>query len=199
MKKNIFLFLIATIFIGCSDVNEDLKTSLLDKSPILTEQDAKAADTTNYNFYLRSPQNSKTRTVYTSEVDTTVYGYTSQSSTGNGTYALSRNLKDLLGIPRNSFYICNFYTLKYSLTIDGLANRTTKFSIIDSPKCGLYPDYTDEEYDLCGYSYTQMGDNITLSTKVIHIISDQSGISYDIWHPRRPEELEWVFNLEREN
>lgn len=80
-----------------------------------------------------------------------------------------------------------------------MANRTTKFSIIDSPKCGLYPDYTDEEYDLCGYSYTQRGDNITLSTKVIHIISDQSGISYDIWHPRRPEELEWVFNLEREN
>lgn len=86
-------------------------------------------------------------------------------------------------------------TANYKLTIDGLSTREVRFSAVDSPKCGLYPDFTDEESDLRGYSVSQKGNIVTLATKMVHVISDLSGRSYDMWYPCKPAELEWCYNL----
>lgn len=43
---------------------------------------------------------------------------------------------------------------------------------------------------------SQKGDQVTLVTKVIHIIASQDGISYDIWFPKKAEDLEWIYNVE---
>lgn len=95
----------------------------------------------------------------------------------------------------NQIYIMETITAQYELTIDGLSARKVRFSPNDSPKCGLYPDYTNSELDLRGYSISQKGDNVTLATKMVHVISDLSGRNYDRWYPCKPEQLEWNYNV----
>lgn len=64
---------------------------------------------------------------------------------------LGKELASHMGIV-NTAYILEKVTANYKLTIDGLSTREVRFSAVDSPKCGLYPDFTDEESDLRGYS-----------------------------------------------
>lgn len=152
-------------------------------------------DTIDYASFVRSPQQ-KNITRASLGTDIKVYGYTEKTSTPNKTYALGKEFKEMLGIPRNKFYICSFTTAKYVVNIKGLKDRTARFSIVDSPNCGLYPDATEKEYNERGYSMSQNGDQVTLVTKVIHIIASQDGISYDIWFPKKAEDLEWIYNVE---
>lgn len=148
-------------------------------------------DSVSYKSWERSPQSASTRGVST---DYTVYGYTTTSSTGNKKVILGKELASRMGI-YNQIYIMETVTAKYELTINGLNAREVIFSPINSPKCGLYPDYTSSELDLRGYSISQKGDNVTLATKMVHVISDMSGRSYDQWYPCKPAQLEWCYNV----
>lgn len=203
MTKKIILSMTMTLLVAsCSNVSDDfsinekdVKNTVIDTTLNERFLEASAA---RYRSYKRSSTNQNLiRTRATNNgTDIVVYGYTNKHSTGYKTYALDRELKRILGLYPNSFYICEFMMVDYTLTIPGIANRTAKFTDIDSPKCGLFPNHTKEEYNLRGYSYTRKGDKITLTTKIIHIKSDQAGINYDIWFPCKPESLEWIYNIE---
>jgi hypothetical protein len=203
MRHKIILFITATLLVTSCDnssdylsVNEKETESLkIDTASYYKILESNAIE---YRNYKRSSVNPiLTRAIATNEGnDIVVYSYTNKSSTGYKTYALDKNLKSILGLYPYAYYICEFITATYELTIPGISNRTVRFSDVESPKCGLFPDYTKDEYNLRGYSYTRKGDNITLTTKIIHIKCDQSGLNYDIWFPCRPEELQWIYNIE---
>ena len=148
-------------------------------------------DSVSYKSWERSPQSASTRGVST---DFTVYGYTTTSSTGNIKAIISKELASRMGISRQ-IYVMEKVTAKYELTVNGLNAREVIFSPINSPKCGLYPDYTSDEMDLRGYSILQKGDNVTLATTMVHIICDMSGRNYDQWYPCKPAQLEWCYNV----
>lgn len=204
MTHKIILLIIATLLVASCDNSSDY-FSVNEK-----ETESLKIDTTSYykilesntieyrNYKRSSVVPSLTRATATNGGnDIIVYGYTKKSSTGYKTYALDKNLKSILGLYPNAFYICEYITATYELTIPGISNRTVRFSDVDSPNCGLFPDCTKDEYNLRGYSYTRKGDNITLVTKIIHVKCDQSGVNYDIWFPRKPEELQWIYNIEQ--
>lgn len=148
-------------------------------------------DSVSYKSWERSPLSARTRS---SSTDFTVYGYTTTSSTGNRKAIIGKELASHMGI-YNQIYIMETVTARYELTINGLGAREVIFSPINSPKCGLYPDYTKDELDLRGYSISQKGDNVTLATKMVHVISDLYGRSYDKWYPCKPTQLEWCYNV----
>ena len=149
-------------------------------------------DSVSYKSWERSPLSSaRTRS---NSTDFTVYGYNTTSSTGNRKVMIGKELASRMGI-YNQMYIMEIVTAKYELTINGLSAREVIFSPINSPKCGLFPGYTDDELDLRGYSNTQKGDNVTLVTKMIHVISDMSGRYYDQWFPCKPAQHEWCYNV----
>ncbi len=148
-------------------------------------------DSVSYKSWERSPLSARTRS---NSTDFTVYGYTTTSSTGNIKAIISKELASRMGISRQT-YVMEKVTAQYDLTINGLSTREVLFSPINSPKCGLYPDYTRDEIDLRGYSILQKGDNVTLATTMVHIICDMSGRSYDQWYPCKPAQLEWCYNV----
>lgn len=203
MKQKNILF-VTTIFLVISCNNSSDYLSVNKKETETIKIDTASYDkilesnAIEYRDYKRSSiLPNLTRTTATNQgTDIMVHSYTSKSSTGYKTYALDKNLKSILGLYPYAYYICEFITVNYELTIPGISNRTVKFSDVDSPKCGLFPNYTKDEYNLRGYSYIRKGDNITLTTKIIHIKADQSGLDYDIWFPCKPEELQWIYNIE---
>lgn len=145
-----------------------------------------------YASWERSPQvANKMRATST---DYTVYGYTSTSTSGAMKVLVGYELAKRMGISSQT-YIAEFVTAEYLLTINGLNERKVRFSTNDSPKCGLYPDYTKDEFDLRGYSVLQKGNNVTMATKMIHVISDLGGRSYNMWFPCQPSQLEWCYNI----
>lgn len=142
----------------------------------------------------RSPLHKTTRS---SSTDFTVYKYTSKSISCTYKVVCGKELASLLHI-YNQVYLTEYITAKYELTIDGLSNKTARFSANDSPNCGLYPDYTVDELEDRGYSVTQKGNKITMTTRIIHIISSLDGINYDKWYPCKPEDLQWNYNVYKE-
>lgn len=202
MTKKIILFMAATLLVAsCNNSSDDFSIKEKEVGSVTIDTTSYdrmlEANATKYRSYKRSSTHlNLTRAATNNETDVIVYGYTNKYSTGYKTYALHKNLKKTLGLYPNAYYICEFITADYALTIPGIANRTVKFSDVESPKCGLYPNYTNDEYHLRGYSYTRKGDNITLTTKIIHVKCDHTGINYDIWFPCRPEELQWIYNIE---
>ncbi len=95
----------------------------------------------------------------------------------------------------SQIYISEIITANYVLTIDGLSTKVNRFPADDSPNCGLFPGYTSDTLGDRGYSSMQKGNTVTMTTKLIHIISDFQGVSYDRWYPCKPEDLEWNYNV----
>lgn len=142
----------------------------------------------------RSPLHKTTRS---SSTDFTVYKYTSKTTSRTYKVNCGKKLASLLHIYVQP-YFTEYINAKYELTIDGLSNKTTRFSANNSPNCGLYPDYTEDELEDRGYSVTQKGNKITMTTRIIHIISSLDGKSYDKWYPCKPEDLQWNYNIYKE-
>lgn len=149
------------------------------------------SDTVSYDGWERSSRNASTRIVSNSY---TVKGYTEKSSAGTKKVSISQNLALLLGI-KKQIYVMETVTARYNLTIDGLNTNKVIFVPEDSPQCGLFPDSKEDEYDLRGYSSSVKGDNVVMASKMIHVISDLAGHSYDKWFPCKPEQLEWTYNV----
>lgn len=149
------------------------------------------SDSISYESWERSPLTATTRGA---DIDLTVHGYTTTSSTGNQKVIIGKELASRMGIS-NQIYIMERITARYELTINGLSTKEVRFSPIDSPKCGLFPDYTSSELDLRGYSTSQKGDNVTLATVMVHVICDIAGRNYDKWYPCKPDQLEWCYNI----
>lgn len=204
MKKLFFIAALMAAFTaltGCENSDESSVEETLSKEDqdsmgeVITFEDWIESDTATYKSEERSPLFTKSRATNT---DITVYGYTTKSSSGNKKVIISKNLASHFGIvyqAANPIYILERVTAKYELTIDGLSTKKVRFSSNDSPKCGLYPDYTDDDLDSLGYTVTQKGNNVTMTTSLIHLVSDLSGRSYNRWYPCKPEELEWNYSI----
>lgn len=171
-------------------VDTTYKNSQNSTSEDITFNEWSKADASPWLNWKRSPQSAQTRNTTT---DYTVYGYTTESRSKRKA-RLGKELASRVGLA-NSIYVAERVTAKYELTIAGLSSRKVRFSSLDSPECGLYPDFTDEELDLRGYSLSQKSDNITLATMMIHIISDTAGRTYDKWYPCKPSQLKWCYNV----
>lgn len=182
---------------GCSSADDDFypnNSDDFDSQNILTPEEEIPLDTTDYSYYMRSPWSQVSQVSTRATGDQTVYGYTSKSTSDSATYSLPKELKEALGLPRYSYYICEKITANYSITVEGLKDSKYIFMPSNSPNCGLYPGYSDETMlTERGYSSTIKGDNVTMTTKILHIICDPGGILYDIYYPRKPEDLEWVY------
>lgn len=182
---------------GCSSADDDFYPNNsvdFDSQNILTPEEEIPLDTTDYSSYMRSPWSQASQVSTRATGDQTVYGYTSISTSGRTTYSLTKEFKEALGLPRFSYYICEKITANYSITVEGLKDSKYVFMPSNSPNCGLYPGYTGETMlTERGYSSTIKGDNVTMTTKIFHVICDTGGILYDIYYPRKPEDLEWVY------
>jgi hypothetical protein len=165
MRHKIILFITATLLVTSCDnssdylsVNEKETESLkIDTASYYKILESNAIE---YRNYKRSSVNPiLTRAIATNEGnDIVVYSYTNKSSTGYKTYALDKNLKSILGLYPYAYYICEFITATYELTIPGISNRTVRFSDVESPKCGLFPDYTKDEYNKnINYLFYELG------------------------------------------
>lgn len=193
MKKFFLLFgLSVTLsnFTSC-DNSDDFETAPKTTEEAITFEHMLTDENASFSSWERSPQTTRTRGVST---DFTVYGYTTKSSTGNRKVSIGQELASHMGI-QSQIYIMETITAQYELTIDGLSDKKIRFSPNDSPNCGLYPDYTNSELDLRGYSISQKGDNVTLATKMVHVICDLAGRNYNRWYPCKPEQLEWNYNV----
>ena len=124
-----------------------------------------------------------------SVTEMTVYGYDSQTTTGNRKTLISSDLATKMGIPRQ-IYIMETLTLYKNITINGL-NSTVYFASDYSPNCGISP----ANQDSISYTSTMQGNTMKLATKLHHVISDMNGISYNRWYPREPNSLEWNYKL----
>lgn len=124
-----------------------------------------------------------------SVTEMTVYGYDSQTTTGNRKTLISSDLATKMGIPRQ-IYVMETLTLYKNITINGLGS-TAYFSNAYSPNCGMSPD----DQDSIGYTSSMQGNTMVLATKLHHVISDINGISYNRWYPLEPNLLEWKYTL----
>lgn len=196
--KNLFylpsLCLIAsTALLSCndSDVLDFLSTGLDDT--VITVDSFAKLDPFDYSVCLKiSPIAYYTRSTLT---DTTFIGYTSSVSSGNRTTSISSTLANKMGIPYNKYYICEWLTLDYATTLTGLSNGQAFISYLPSPNCGLLPDTIYSTYEEIGYKTVTVGDAITLKTKVLHVICDVSGVSYNLYYPCIPSLLEWNMRM----
>ena len=200
MNNNILLPTICAslfIFASCDNSDNFVTESVFSEEMPAAEEDVMSfeeflkIDSIDYSSWTRSTGSPKTRGIST---DLTVHGYTSTSSTGNRKVLISKELASHMGIAKQ-IYVMETVTAYYNMTISGLSTNAVRFSNTDSPNCGLYPNYTDQDLDDRGYSMSRKGDNVTMATKVVHIISDTSGRSYNQWFPCQPSQLEWIYNI----
>ena len=201
--KSYYFILIAVTFIvcGCSDdggmtslSNRGISHELYENVPVL---DCAWAEDSVFKYMERSPLSSDSDIPVTRGISVqymTVYGYTSYTSSGTTKAFLGEKLADSMGLP-NQIYIADTIKPKYVLTVDGLDAGTTSFTSSKSPKCGLFPGWTQETLNERGYSLQIMGDKVTMETRLVHVISDIGGINYDKWFPCKPAELEWNYKL----
>ncbi len=191
MKKNIFTLIgtIAVLFTGCeNNTAEDLMSNSTSKSNDIIQLEIQSAN--DYNIYKTwNNSNSKLPQTRASITPYTLTGYTSYTTSKAKKVAITKELAKKLGIYQQ-IYLMDFYTVNYSKTIDGLGTKFF-FTPAESPNCGLNPTNSSER----GYSSNQSGNTITFVTKIYHIISDLSGIKYDLWYPCKPEEVVWCYNL----
>ena len=123
----------------------------------------------------------------------TLHGYSSKTSSGNKKVYVQKNLATLMGIS-SQIYIMEYVTAYQDITITGLS-KTSLYSPLDSPLCGVKPN--GEGWEDRGYvagSPTDEG-KIRMTSMCVHIISDLSGRSYDLWYPCKPEKFEWQYTL----
>ncbi len=119
----------------------------------------------------------------------TIHGYSSMSSSGSRRANPGSELALKLGIP-NQTYVIESFTCYQDIIIQGL-NSTVYFIAEDSPNCGIDPNNSSH----IGYANSINGNSVRMVTKVHHIISDLSGISYNLYYPRNPNDLEWQYSL----
>lgn len=181
------------VFVGCSD-SEQMSFGVEScESTIACDTFAVTPLAVADDFSERSPLFASRAG---SGTELTAYGYTSLTSGGNKTYALDKQLKEILKIPRNKYYVCCFYTAKYSVSIKGLKDGTSKYLPMYSPNCGVVPDHSREEWDVIGYASSFRGEQVVMTTQVVHVIADYEGISYDIWYPCKLDKLQWNYSVE---
>lgn len=119
----------------------------------------------------------------------TVNGYTSYKSSGKVKAIFGKTFASKIGV-YNQVYVVETLTVYYKMTVSGLGT-VSFFSIMDSPNCGIDPNDSDH----IGYTYSQDGTSVTMSTKLIHIISDLNGISYNKWYPCALANLQWNYQI----
>lgn len=120
----------------------------------------------------------------------TVYGCSSQESIDRDKYLITSVIANALGIPR-AIYVAEYVKCIKNIHIEGLGTSTF-FSPQTSPLCGLDPTRTDYTR---GYnsSTPDANGNIILTTYLVHIISDTSGQSYNMWYPCSPTDIQWKY------
>lgn len=197
MKKNNFMLVIATSLTLSSCVND---SEYLFEKP--TVQHARvyhsfdemfSQDSQHFIGWESSSTTKNNEPIALSSVNTiTLNGYSSKMATQAQKTILGSTLCKLIGIA-NQIYVVEYVTAYQDITIQGLGT-TTFFSTVDSPLCGMDPNNSDYRR---GYSSSTPDANggIRLATKCIHIISDLSGRSYNMWYPCKPEEVQWKYNL----
>ncbi len=189
MRYTFFLGVALLTFTCCCSESIDDATNYKSEDTTPSIESLLKIDQNKYKNWQNSSSRANTRASFT---DYTVYSYTSKSSTGTRKAICGSKLASLMHI-YNQIYISEIITANYVFTVDGLSTKTVRFSANESPNCGLFPDYSNDTLEDRGYSATQKGDVITMTTKLIHIISDIQGIVYDKWYPCKPEELEWSY------
>lgn len=194
MRKFFYFLIITTcsVLVGCSsdsdiiseDLNQDCNFSSFEE---LFRQDAK-----EFAGWKSSSQESPELQTRASVNTITLTGYSSKTSGGNQKVLILSGLADLMGI-MSQIYIMEYVTAYQDLRIEGL-NETSFFNTVNSPLCGLDPNGTNYKRGY-GCSSPDENGNIRLATKCIHVISDMSGRSYDMWYPCKPDELQRIYNL----
>ncbi|MCM1078963.1 MAG: hypothetical protein NC344_05055 [Bacteroidales bacterium] len=119
----------------------------------------------------------------------TVTGYSSHTNANYKATIIRSEMASKIGIPSGTYIMANF-TVYRNITITGLGT-TQYFVPANSPNCGMDPA---DRFNI-GYSNSQNGEIVTLTTNVYHIASDAGGASYDIWYPCPLEQLEWNYQL----
>ena len=188
MKKfYLFIVLIMSCIYGCSH-NDDEKC--------VTEQEVDLRDAISWDEFISSNNtdfiewDSSPSLMRFVGNNITLYGYTSQVSSGNKKVILDQSVATALGIPRK-IYIMELITVYYNLTIPGLSSGSCFFSPASSPNCGMDPNNNSH----IGYASSIDGNNVTLATKLVYINSDLSGVYYNMWYTRSPSNLEWNYIL----
>lgn len=135
---------------------------------------------------------------YTTEEDLedlVVSGYTSVENGKTMKLLFSSQLASLTGLQTGSIYVTRYETYKKVINLNG----ASFFEDENYNECGLrrYQDldgghisYTDR-----GYNTVLSGGKATLETHLIHVISDMSGRTLNIYYPCSPANLKWHYFL----
>lgn len=198
--------LLAFVFQSCSSEDEplnatELAATLLNDSRVAPNDNHKNhrsfeefdTDSIELGSNLQTRSNSEIMPLL-DYVNYTVKGASTTSTGANQKVLIDSKLASLMGISRQ-IYVLNYITAKYAITIDGLSSDRAVFKIVDSPGCGIDPSKTDY---VRGYTYGSDGDVVTLTTRIIHILSDMSGRNYDMYYPCKPENLLWNYKVAAE-
>lgn len=194
MKKVLIAIFVTSLLIitGCSNnddysfntVNQDEKTDdVITMDSLLSVGNESFATWSTGNMEWSTPQSYRR----TSINYITAYGFSTYTSSGVMKALMDSHIATYLGVPRQVYFF-ETLTLYYNLTVSGLGSSCF-FSYNNSPNCGIKPTNNSE----IGYVFSQNGETVTMATKLIHIISDLSGVVYDMWYPRSPSSLEWNY------
>lgn len=196
--KKIFYFLTLTfmsVLVSCSNDSEIIieNVSRDQTHDYISIEELFQEDSVIFRGWESSSKESFTPKTRSSVNTITLYGYTSLLSTGNRKVILGSQLAGLMGIT-NQIYIAENITAYQNIRIEGLNDNTSFFATVTSPLCGIDPNSTNFERGYSASSADPDG-NIRLASKCVHVISDLSGRSYDLWYPCRPSEFQWIYRL----
>lgn len=177
---------------GCSNDGNDTVFEAgqkLQSTRILSTEELLNTAGEDFSFWQTSEDGTVSRA---SSTTITIYGYSSQNSGGNYKLLISSEIANALSISK-TIYIAADVTCYMDIKIEGLGTSSF-FSPVSSPLCGLMPNgpthtrgYTNTTPDADG--------NIRFATNLIHIISDLSGRSYDMWYPCNPADIQWIYSI----
>lgn len=213
MKKFCIFFattLVVSSFTGCSnDTNdlipekdiilptekvftaEELSSMRIEKFPTWQSANDSLNAGTSYSQHL-----SRARTIIAKSAPIlTLYGCTSQSNGKNYKYILPSQIANSLHIAKDIYVVRDVTCYNY-IKVDG---ENDVFLAQKSPNCGLRPTNTTGDYTRGYTSSTPDQDGKTqMTTKLLYIICDISGRSYNMWYPCSPEKLEWNYKILRD-
>ena len=187
MKKffSIISIILCLLVASCNDVADE---------PIVMDSSEEA-------FSSKNEQNLVTRSksvLSTTEdlEDIVVSGYTSVENGKSMKLLFDSQLASLTGLQSGSIYVTRYETCKKDIALNG----ASFFEDENYNECGLrrYQDldgghlsYTERGYNTIKVS----GNKVTLETHLIHVISDMSGRSLNIYYPCSPSNIKWHFYL----
>lgn len=192
MKKKLLVMASIMTLLSCSESDEiNPNESIVLDSGYQCIENQNQSEIDIYKQWERAYNDKKTRTSYNS---ITIYGYKSLSVEKRKAY-LGKELATRVGL-YDQIYVGEIVTATQEVSISGLSSGQVLFAPLSTnSNCGLFPDFTNDELDLRGYSAVQKGDVITMATKTIHIISDLNGKNYNIWYPCQPAQLAWDYMI----